>query len=115
MLKSALSYSTYKLFKDGFDRYPLRKEVSSAFKTDTVWRRDKSQTTGVFQQGLKRNIERIKTLCLEGFFASHGLIDKKGFEVTINKIANGEIKHMWPFMHLASIEIFLNYWENKQL
>jgi asparagine synthase (glutamine-hydrolysing) len=115
VIKSALSYSTYELFKEGFDRYPLRQEVSRTFKTDTVWRRDKSQTTGVFQQGLKRNLERIKTLCLQGFFASNGLIDKKGFELTINKIANGEIKHMWPFMHLASIEIFLNYWENKQL
>lgn len=111
----ALSFPTYELFDKGYDRYPLRKSVNETFKTDTVWRRDKSQTTGLFQLGIKRNLEYVLDLCLEGHFAKKGMIDKEGLQNTITLIGNGDIKYMWPFMHLASIEIFLRYWDKKPL
>ncbi|MBX9804538.1 MAG: hypothetical protein K2Y18_02150 [Alphaproteobacteria bacterium] len=111
----ALSFPVYDLFKKGYDRYPLRKAVSDSFKTNTVWRLDKSQTTGVFQLGIKQNLERVLALCLEGHFVTHGLIDKKGLHNTITLIGNGDIRHMWPFMHLASIEMFIRYWDEKPL
>lgn len=107
----ALSFPTYELFDKGYDRYPLRKSVSDKFKTDTVWRRDKSQTTGIFQLGLKKNKAHVLELCMEGQFAKQGLIDKDDLYQTINHLANGDIKHMWYFMHLASAEIFLKYWD----
>ncbi|OJW47907.1 MAG: hypothetical protein BGO67_03180 [Alphaproteobacteria bacterium 41-28] len=111
----ALSFPTYKLFEKGYDRYPLRKAVSETFKTDTVWRRDKSQTTGLFQLGVKQNLEHVLAICLEGHFVRQELIDKEGLYQTINLIANGDAKNFWPFMHLASAEIFLRYWDEKAL
>ncbi|MBA3814411.1 MAG: hypothetical protein H0X26_07995, partial [Alphaproteobacteria bacterium] len=115
VVEFALSFPTYELFDKGYDRYPLRKSVSETFKTDTVWRRDKSQTTGLFQLGIKRNLGYILDLCLEGQFVKQGLIDRKGLQNTINLIGSGDIKHIWPFMHLASAELFLRYWEEKVL
>ncbi len=115
VVEFALSFPTYELFKQGYDRYPLRKSVSDTFKTETVWRRDKSQTTGLFQLGIKRNLDYILDLCLNGYFVKQGLIDAKGLRNTLNLISNGDIKHMWPFMHLASIEIYLRYWDEKTL
>ncbi|HUX78754.1 MAG TPA: asparagine synthase-related protein [Alphaproteobacteria bacterium] len=115
VVEFALSFPTYALFEKGYDRYPLRKAVSDSFKTDTVWRRDKSQTTGLFQLGIKQNLERVLDICLNGHFAKQGLIDKEGLYKTITLIGNGDVKHLWPFMHLASAEIFLKYWEEKAL
>ena len=111
VVEFALSLSTYDLFNNGYDRYPLRKAISDHFKTETVWRRDKGQTTGVFQLGVKKNLESILNICLEGKFVKQGIIDKEGLHKTIVLIANGDTKHLWPFRQLASAEIFLNYWE----
>lgn len=115
VVEFALSFPTYDLFRKGYDRYPLRKAVSDHFKTETVWRRDKSQTTGVFQLGVKKNLEHILALCLEGQFVKQGLIDREGLHKTIMLMSHGDLDHMWPVMHLASLEIFLNCWEENQL
>ena len=115
VVEFALSFPTYELFDKGYDRYPLRKTVSDRFKTETVWRRDKSQTTGLFQLGVKRNLEYVLATCLDGYFVKQGLIDREGLKQTISRIANGGIKHLWPFMHLISTEMFIQSWEKKSL
>ena len=115
VVEFALSFPTYELFHKGYDRYPLRQSISERFKTETVWRRDKSQTTGILQLGIKKNLEYIIDLCVEGQFVKQGLIDKEGLRETIILIGNGDINHMWFFMHLASVEIFLKYWDKKVL
>jgi asparagine synthase (glutamine-hydrolysing) len=115
VVEFALSFSTYELFEKGYDRYPLRKAVSDCFKTETVWRRDKSQTTGIFQLGIKQNLEYVLDICLNGYFAKQGFVDREGLKKTITLIGNGDVKDMWPFMHLASVEIFLRYWDEMSL
>ncbi len=115
IVEFALSFPTYELFHKGHDRYPLRQSISERFKTETVWRRDKSQTTGIIQLGVKKNLEKILGICLEGYFVKQGLVDKEGLRETIMLIGNGDINHLWPFMHLASAEIFFKYWDEKIL
>jgi asparagine synthase (glutamine-hydrolysing) len=110
----ALSFPTYNLFKNGYDRYPLRKSVSDVFQTNTVWRRDKSQTTGLFQLGLKRNLEKVLKFCLEGHCVKNGFIEKEELSKTIHLIANGDIKNLWPFLYIASMEMFFNSWDNQE-
>lgn len=102
-------------FHNGYDRYPLRQSISERFKTETVWRQDKSQTTGVIQLGVKKNLENVLGICLEGYFVKQGLVDKEGLRKTIMLIGNGDTKHLWHFIHLASTEIFLNMWDEKIL
>lgn len=107
----ALSFPTYKLFEEGYDRYPLRKSVSDMFKTDAPWRRDKSQTTGIFQLGVKQNLKQVLDLCLEGKFVEQRLIDKEALAKTINLIGNGDTKHLWPLIQIASAELFFRSWD----
>ncbi|ACE06268.1 hypothetical protein Aasi_0901 [Candidatus Amoebophilus asiaticus 5a2] len=111
VVEFALSLPTYTLFDNGYDRYPLRKAVSDHFQTETVWRRDKGQTTGLFQKGIKKNLESILDICLDGKFAKQGLINKDELYKTIVLISNGDTKHMWYFMNIFSIEMFLRHWE----
>ncbi|WP_010301667.1 asparagine synthase-related protein [Candidatus Odyssella thessalonicensis] len=109
----ALSFPTYDLFQKGYDRYPLRHSVNTRFKTDTVWRRDKCQTTGTLQLGVKRNIEFVMELCLEGEMVKQGFVDKDGLYHTISLISNGDNIHLWPFIQICSIEMFLKIWSDK--
>lgn len=115
MLEFALSFPTYKLFDRGYDRYPLRKAVHDHFKTDTVWRRDKGQTTGLFQLGVKKNLDRVLSLCLEGHLVKQGYINQEGVHQAIIHMGNGDVRNLWSFMHLTSLEIFLRLWEGKSL
>ena len=113
VVEFALSFPSYDLFDKGYDRYPLRKAISERFKTKTIWRIDKGQTTGLFQLAIKKNMDRILSLCLEGEFAKQGLIDTASLHQTITFLSNGHAKDFWPFMRLASIEIFFRYWKEK--
>lgn len=106
----ALSFPTYDLFDKGYDRYPLRQAVSSRFKTDNVWRRDKGETTGILQLGVKKNIDYVMELCLEGELVKKGFVDKESLRQTILLISNGSYKDLWSFVQLASIEEFLRMW-----
>ncbi len=115
VVEFALSFPTYKLFNKGYDRYPLRQSVSDSFKTETVWRRDKSQTTGIFQLGIKKNLAHVLEICLEGHFVKQGFVDRESLRKTIMLIGNGDIKNMWPFVYLISVEIFLRYWDEVTL
>ena len=110
VVEFALSFPVYELFQDGYDRYPLRKAVSDRFKTQTVWRRDKGEATGIFQLGIKKNLQDVLDLCLNGQFVQKGLIDKEGLHKTILQISSGSIDHMWPVTHLACLELFLKSW-----
>jgi asparagine synthase (glutamine-hydrolysing) len=115
VVEFALSFPTYDLLDKGYDRYPLRKAVSDYFKTEAIWRRDKSQTTGLFQLGVKKNLENVLDICMNGQFVKQQLIDRERLHKTIMLISFGDINHMWPFIHITSIEMFLKFWEEKTL
>ena len=110
MIEFALNLPSYELFNASYDRYPLRQAVCSKFKTDTVWRRSKSQTTGVSQLGIKKNLEYILSICLEGELVREGFIDKDKLYKTIILVSNGDTKDMWSLTHIFSCELFFNIW-----
>jgi asparagine synthase (glutamine-hydrolysing) len=63
--------------------------------------------------GVKKNIDYVMELCLEGELVKQGFIDKEGLRQTILLISNGYNNYLWPFIQLASIEIFLRMWSRK--
>ena len=113
MVEFAFSFATYNLFQNGYDRYPLRQAVNSHFHTDNVWRRDKGETSGILQLGVKKNIDYVMELCLEGEMVKQGFIDREGLRKTILLISSGDNEDLWPFIQLASIESFLRRWSRK--
>lgn len=110
MIELALSVPTYETYAQGYDRYLVRNSIHSTFKTNIVWRKGKGETSGVFQLGVKAQLEHILELCLEGFFAQNHLINKKLLHENIKGIANGFNDNLWPFAHLLCAEIYLGYW-----
>ncbi|MBN1684123.1 MAG: hypothetical protein JW855_01620 [Gammaproteobacteria bacterium] len=111
LLELALSIPTYDTFAKGYDRYPLRKAISTTFKTNLVWRRDKGKTSGVMQRGIKKNLNKILELCLEGKIAQQKLINRKLLHQNIKILAAGHIDYQWPVTNLIAAELFFNYWK----
>ena len=110
LLELALSVPTYEMLKNGYDRYPIRESISRTFNTDSVWRRSKGETTGIVQLGVKRNLEYVKMLCLEGRISKQGLIKKEKLEKEILSLSKGSTSSLWLLMNLISTEIFFEQW-----
>jgi asparagine synthase (glutamine-hydrolysing) len=93
--------TTYDSYSKGFDRFPLRSSISNYFNTDSVWRTDKGDISGVMQLGFRKNIKRIVELCLEGHFARNGLIEKDLLWESLKKTVKGhDNQGLWSLDHL---------------
>lgn len=110
LLELTLSIPTYESYKDGYNRYLFRKAISDTFKTSAVWRKDKGETSGISQRGLKRNEKLILDLCLDGNIVKQGLVNKEKLYADILGIVNGQTKYQWAVTNLICAEIFMNYW-----
>lgn len=107
----AFQIPTYKLFQKGYDRYVFRKAVSDRYKVDSVWRRDKGESSGVYQLSVKKHLKEIQAICCEGYLAKNQWFDKDHFNKELLQIASGENKDMWPLIFLITLEIFCSSWK----
>jgi len=110
LLELVLSIPTYESYRDGYNRYMFRKAISDTFKTNDVWRKDKGETSGITQRGLKKNEKLILDLCLEGKMVKQGLINKERLHIGMFEVMNGQTECQWPVTSLICAEIFMNYW-----
>lgn len=110
LLELVLSIPTYESYQKGYNRYLFRKAISDAFNTNSVWRQDKGETSGVEQRGLKKNESRILELCLEGKIVQQGLINKEKLHAGILDVINGQTDYQWAVTNLICTETFMNYW-----
>lgn len=115
LLDYVTKLKTFNLYANGYDRYLIRNEISKRYNTDLVWRRDKGGTTGATLHGFKRNLDAIKAWCLEGYFATHNLIDKNQVLDCIIASAKGNHEHMLGLIHLIVTEMFIESWQTKGL
>ncbi len=110
LLELVLSIPTYESYQDGYNRYLFRRAISDTFKTNSVWRKDKGETSGVMQRGLKKNEKRILDLCLEGKMVKQGLVNKEQLYLGILEVMNGQMDYQWAITNLICAETFINYW-----
>ena len=110
-VETALSLPSYSLYGEGYDRLPFRRAISKHYSTNSVWRRSKGRTAGIVQLGVKKNLDYILELCLEGRFANQGLLDRDVLSSRIKLFAHGQKEFLWPLLNLISGEIFLKYWD----
>ncbi len=110
----ALSIPSYELFSAGYERFHLRSDISKRFNYN-LWNTQKGETTGIYQLGIKKNIDYILDLCLKGYFVTQGLVKEESLRDNIISISNGNKKNMLYFMRLASAEIMIKKWNEASL
>lgn len=113
MIELAVSIPTYQLFQNGIDRYPVRKAISEKFKTNSVWRKSKGTSAGIFELGLNKHKDFIISLCMEGFMASNNLIDKDILYKNILNMTYGQNDYKWKLIYLISLELFCETLKNQ--
>jgi len=111
LLELALSIPTYQSYYNGYNRYQFRKAISDRYKTNSVWRMDKGETSGVSQKGMKTNKKRIIELCMEGKLVKQGLIDKDLLYIGLQEVINGKKDYQWAITNLFCAELFITYWD----
>lgn len=102
-----LSIPSYKLYGQGYNRLPVRRAICQHFNTSHVWRRDKGNTAGHVLRGVKTNLNYVLDLCLSGYFASKGLINKDLLKDHILRLSAGDPQDSWAFIYLYCTEAFL--------
>ncbi len=110
VLELALSFPTYKLFEKHHNRYPFRQSISSYFKTDSVWRKSKGETSGYFQLAFQKHKDVVTSLCMEGYLAKEKLIDKDKLYADIQDNCHGQMDNSFMLINLLALESYLNYW-----
>ena len=110
-VERALSIPTYQLYEQGYDRFPFRQALSKYTMHDYIWRKTKGQTGGIVTLGVRKNIQRVYELALEGRCAQEKLIDKDLVYKEINEMQHGTCKNIWPVSQLLACEMWLNTWK----
>lgn len=115
MIELCLKMPTDSSYHHGFNRYPFRKAIESKFgNIENLWRKDKGETTGITQLGIKHNKDYIMELCLEGKCIKYNLIESKNRSIihkAINDMMEGKPDYLWPINNLVALEIFFSLWE----
>lgn len=105
-----LSIPTYELYKKEHDRSPFRNAMGKISQAQSIWRKDKGETTGITIFALNSNYKYICELLLEGKFARHNLINKDKLYDHLNHSKNGKSFNLWPLMNLISVELWFESW-----
>lgn len=110
IVEYCLQIPTYRLYKDGYDRYPFRQAISQYYKTDKVWRKDKGETTGIHQLGLKKHLGKVQQVCFNGYLAKNKMYDPDKLNVGLQRMIAGESEHSWSIINLVTLELFYSLW-----
>lgn len=113
MIEWCLGVPCYASFDQGYNRYLFRECLSQRFPNvpqENIWRKDKGETTGIFQRGLQENQEQMMDLCLNGWAVSHGLVCPRSLEKGLLEMIHGRPDYLWPLNNLISLEIFFDLW-----
>lgn len=113
MIELFLSIPTYSSFNGQYSRMHFRNAISSYFNTNCVWRKSKGTGSGIMEFSIRKNLNRILELCLEGKLYQQGLIKKKSLEKYIYSTAYGQSECEWFLSHLLSVELWFEAWSTS--
>ncbi|MDR0572131.1 MAG: hypothetical protein LBG48_04740 [Rickettsiales bacterium] len=111
LVEFVLSIPIYEMYNAEYTRIIFRDSLKNLFNSNMFYRRYKGDTTAILQLAVEQNEQRIHELCLEGFMARQGEIDRKELEQDIKKIKFGKLDGLRNLFHLLAIELWLEEWE----
>ena len=110
MVELALSIPSYKLYKNGYNRYPFRNSMNKFKKNEAVWRKGKGETSGALTTAFNANNKIICELALDGKFAKNGLVDRDLLFKQIIEVQHGKAINSWPLTNLLAAELWFKIW-----
>jgi asparagine synthase (glutamine-hydrolysing) len=111
MVELALSIPSYRHFEGAHTRIILRRSVSAATGYPNLWRRDKGETSGMMLLGVRKHKDHVMSLCLEGFLARQGLLDRARTRAAIQECSKGRNDHAMDLDHIYAAELLVQGWQ----
>lgn len=110
VVEAGFAMPTYRLFNAMHNRLPLRRAAYLASGLPNLWRRDKGMMTGVVGAGVAANLRHVEEVCLEGYCAASGWIDRDACRRAIGRIAHHHLESMTTIRRLYAVEMFVRGW-----
>ncbi len=110
VVEAGFAMPTYRLFNAMHNRLPLRRAAYLASGLPNLWRRDKGMMTGVVGAGVAANLSHVEEVCLEGYCAASGWIDRDACRRAIGRIAHHHLESMTTIRRLYAVEMFVRGW-----
>lgn len=110
MVEAGLKMPTYRLFNAMHNRLPLRRAAYLASGLPNLWRRDKGVLTGMVGAGAAANLAHVEEVCLDGYCAASGWIDRDACRRAIGRVAHHHLESMTTIRRLYAIEMFVRGW-----
>jgi asparagine synthase (glutamine-hydrolysing) len=110
VVEAGFAMPTYRLFNAIHNRLPLRRAAYLASGLPNLWRRDKGMMTGIVGAGVAANLAHVEEVCLEGYCAASGWIDRDACRRAIGRIAHHHLESMATIRRLYAVEMFVRGW-----
>ncbi|VVE56143.1 hypothetical protein PCA20602_05077 [Pandoraea capi] len=110
VVEAGFAMPTYRLFSAMHNRLPLRRAAYLASGLPNLWRRDKGMMTGIVGAGVAANLSHVEEVCLEGYCAASGWIDRDACRRAIGRLAHHHLESMTTIRRLYAVEMFVRGW-----
>ncbi|MDM8358613.1 asparagine synthase-related protein [Pandoraea communis] len=110
VIEAGFAMPTYRLFNAIYNRLPLRRAAYLASGLPNLWQRDRGMTTGIVEPGVAANLQHVEAVCLEGYCAASGWIDRDACRRAIGRIAHHHLESMATIRRLYAVEMFVRGW-----
>lgn len=107
IVERALSWPLDEIFSADHSRLPVRMAAYRASRLPNVWRRDKGDIMHSALLGINVNIDHVRETCLEGWCASHDLIDTIELDRLIKRSALGYSSGLVGVSRVYATEMFV--------
>jgi hypothetical protein len=89
------------------DRFALRRAMRSMVPSEAIDRRWKSEYSGIYQQGVRVNAARVRSLLLDGWLVSQKLVNRDALRSVVSRIAQGDRLDLVPFLNAVAFEMWI--------
>ncbi|VVE90273.1 asparagine synthase-related protein [Pandoraea bronchicola] len=110
VVEAGFAMPAYRLFNAIHNRLPLRRAAYLASGLPNLWRLDKGMMTGIAGAGVAANLRHVEEVCLEGYCAASGWIDRDTCRRAIGGIAHHHLESMTTIRRLYALETFVRGW-----
>lgn len=113
VVEAGFTMPTYRLFNAIHNRLPLRRAAYLASGLPNLWRRDEGAAKGVLRSGLAAHLPHVEEVCLEGYCAASGWIDRDVCRRAIGRMAHHPLESMTTIRRLYAVEMFVRGWRQS--
>lgn len=115
LIETSLRIPTYVLTSDGWDRALARRAFCTDMPAQIVTRRTKGTADELVDRVLRRNLDFVKALLLDGQLVRRGFIDRFKLEDALSGSLTAQDSPSSEIIHYLTVESWLQNWQGETM